>query len=113
MLKIDHVRQNDGRSRAMACLNLEYTLKKIIITTAAILLLGCGKQPATDTTAQSTPSSGDQTAAQGAAQPSVETQQAGGIMREVIATDQAPKAIGPYSQAICSVSDLSPPLAAE
>jgi 2-iminobutanoate/2-iminopropanoate deaminase len=30
----------------------------------------------------------------------VETQQAGGIMREVIATDQAPKAIGPYSQAI-------------
>jgi 2-iminobutanoate/2-iminopropanoate deaminase len=30
----------------------------------------------------------------------VETQHAGGIMREVIATEQAYKAIGPYSQAI-------------
>jgi 2-iminobutanoate/2-iminopropanoate deaminase len=30
----------------------------------------------------------------------METLYAGGIMREVIATEQAPKAIGPYSQAI-------------
>jgi uncharacterized lipoprotein NlpE involved in copper resistance len=74
----------------MAYLNLEYALKKILITTtAAILLVGCGNKSATDTTAQSNPSSVnqsrpsavEQSAAQGAFQSSAEMQQAGQVPR--------------------------------